>query len=107
MGIPVKEALMIGHEDLSCGMASMESTGHSDETSISKDCCDDEYLTMENGDLIKEVTKVHVPCIACGALAILYEVEISPSDESAGPIAFYYPPPPDVDITIVHQVFLI
>jgi len=108
MGIPVKHAWMLGHEDLSCGMASMENQETpGDGTYFMRDCCDDEFHSLEQAELFKTTVKVELPT------GFVHPVELYSLDvvvvakTSEGTFASYHPPPPDVDFTIAHQVFRI
>ena len=72
-----------------------------------RDCCDDEFHSLEQAELFKTTVKVELPAglVHPVELYSLDVVVVAKSNE--GTFASYHPPPPDVDVTIAHQVFRI
>ncbi len=104
MGTPVSSEWMIGQENLSCGMSEMDS--HGDEDGIKMDCCDNEYVSLENGDLFKKkVSELKISIEFMAVLAYVLTSQEVISDQPA--LENYSLPPPDFDLNIRYQRFLI
>ena len=122
-GMAVKSKLMLGHEPLDCGMATMDKAdmdmGNMDEQPCQSEpthalrlkktpCCENEYQSLDvEGDY--ELTVVQpslnfefVAAFAVSFLKVAFLTEI-PSPQYAN----YSPPLIDQDIAILYQVFRI
>lgn len=107
MGIPVVNELMVGHEHMTCGMTYLEERDLGNETTISLDCCQDEYLTLENGDLYKNQVASFSFNFNYVPAQFIYELDMEIEEAPSVHFQLDDPPPPDVPITIAQQVFLI
>lgn len=104
MGMPVATEWMIGHEDLSCGMTSMES--HSDDAGIKMDCCDDEYVSLEGIDIAKKEVGQSLPTLQFIAV-FAYSVKALEPDIAEPDLQNYSLPPPETELNKKFQTFLI
>lgn len=95
---------MIGHEDLSCGMTSMES--HSDETGIKMDCCDNEYVSIEGADTAKKEVSLSLPAFQFVAV-LAYSIEYPEIDIEGTALYNYSLPPPKTDLNKKYEQYLI
>ena len=108
MGMLVASEWMVGHQDLGCGMTSMESTHHFEETAISMDCCSDEHVSFENGQLFKN--QISDSSLSTPFVAALVYVVFSSNELASSAIASFDDDPPPLtgeSILILNQTFLI
>lgn len=104
MGTLVSSEWMIGQENMSCGMTSMDS--QSDQSGIQMDCCNNEYVSLENGDLFKKkIAKSQISIRFVAVLAYVLDVQQEVYDQPT--LANYSLPPPDIDLNLRYQRLLI
>ena len=111
-GKAVKTSIMLGQEDLSCGMAEMESSckNHSQTPTIqSKGCCENQYVQFEIEDDYNSQATVEIPVdynfVAAFVISYinLYSFDASAEAEYLN----YAPPLLDLDIPVLIQSFLL
>ncbi|MCP4460079.1 MAG: hypothetical protein GY816_18955 [Cytophagales bacterium] len=106
----MNSAVAIGHIDLDCGMGSMDE--HSDDLSQepafrSQPCCDNEYVSVEVDDQFNPQFGLEISDFQLVSSSLLYELPALKSELSNSIIYYHNPPPTDVEVVILHQVFRI
>ncbi|MGB3467114.1 MAG: hypothetical protein WBA74_17670 [Cyclobacteriaceae bacterium] len=110
-GMAVKTQLVLGHEVLDCGMASInKSCKKSIEGTYlnNKPCCQNVHQSIDTEDDFKPTiiqSTVNVEFVAAFIVTFLHLPISSVNEESQ--YANYSPPLIDQDISVLHQVFLI
>ena len=98
----------LGHVDLDCGMGMDSNDDQSDETSFRRvPCCNNEFVSVEIDDQFDQKTSTESANFINAPSLLLYEIPVKVVENSNSKNVHYIPPPPDVDLTILHQVFLV
>ena len=111
-GKAVKTSIMLGQEDLSCGMTEMELSceKHPESPTVtSKSCCENQYVQFEIEDDYNSSTIVETPVqIDFVAAFIISYINLYSFDASAEAEYLNYAPPLlDLDIPVLIQSFLL
>lgn len=111
-GKAVKTSVMLGQEDLSCGMTDMETPCKNQPQSPtvkSKGCCENQYVQFEIEDDYNSSTVVETPVqMDFVAAFIISYINLYSFDASAEAEYLNYAPPLlDLDIPVLIQSFLL
>ncbi|WP_306639760.1 HYC_CC_PP family protein [Sanyastnella coralliicola] len=111
-GKAVKTSIMLGQEDLSCGMTEMEpycEKHHESPTITSKSCCENQYVRFEIEDDYRSSSIVEIPLqIGFIAAFIIGYINLYFFDASTEAEYLKYSPPLlDLDIPVFIQSFLL
>ena len=108
MGLAVADQLMLGQQHMDCGMHHAEIPEDAEGPHVLWDCCTNEYVSMENGDLFKnQLSKVSATSTySPSGFAYLVNQVTSEQDDELD-YSIFNPPSQHTDLVLSHQVFLI
>lgn len=114
-GEAIASQLMLGAQDLSCGMIIPESTCESQNTNdceipseMDANCCDNQYVQLSVDDNFNTVSSLELPNMEF-VVAFVHTFILAEFVDNAAPNEFLIEAPPliDPDVQVLYQVFLI
>ena len=100
--------ITFGEKDLSCGMK-MEANSCGDEKQEDHNCCKNKYEKVNTDDHFAKASfdiQLNIPFIASLVTVFVLDQE-QVIAQTLHNYTDYHPPPPDEDITVLYQVFII
>lgn len=111
-GTAVESKLILGNENLDCGMNVEKQPCQSEQSHASQlkkvPCCENKYQSLDlESDYELTVLQPNISLEFIAAFAVSFLSIIFPSENDTAQYADYSPPPIEQDIAILYQVFLI